>query len=165
MRCHILSSLLLGLFLAISIPAKATGNNDHLIVKILKCESGFRSDVYGDGGKAYGIAQFHKETFYRFANKAKPEMQKAGLWPAIYHNANHQVWLLNWAINHGHGSSWTCYTKIKHQERIKKLNEHRKRVEHFRSVYLRSYDSTRYVIPWSIHNLDRYANCRKYDFV
>lgn len=37
---------------------------------IIKClakhESGYRTDVYGDNGLAYGILQFHRPTFNRF---------------------------------------------------------------------------------------------------
>jgi len=37
------------------------------IIKCLaKLESGYRTDVYGDKGLAYGILQYHKPTFNRF---------------------------------------------------------------------------------------------------
>lgn len=166
MRCW---NCLLFLFLLLlsTLSFGANIGNSSIVLKILQCESNFRSNVYGDGGKAYGIAQFHRPTFNRFAMKAAPEMIKAGLWPAQYKNPTHQVFLLDWAIKHNYGSSWTCYTKIKHQERMKKINEHRKRVEHFRNMYLRSHHNSiqQFVGIGIFHNLGRYACYRNYGTV
>lgn len=142
-------------------------SQSQIVLKILQCESNFRSNVYGDGGKAYGIAQFHKPTFDRFALKAAPEMIKAGLWPPQYKNPTHQVFLLGWAIKHHYGKSWTCYTKIKNQERKERLNEHRKRIEHFRNMYLRSHHSSlqQLIGDRRFYNVGRYVCNRMYGLV
>ena len=113
MRCFIYTFFIVLSLSFSSITFGQDNNNNILVMKILQCESNFRSNVYGDGGKAYGIAQFHKKTFYYFAEKAKPAMKKAGYWPPIYKNASHQVFLLSWAIKTNYKpNSWTCYTKI-----------------------------------------------------
>lgn len=36
------------------------------LAQVIKCESGFYHDQYGDGTKAYGLLQFHKPTFNQY---------------------------------------------------------------------------------------------------
>lgn len=96
------------------VPLHSRAADPTLMTKIMKCESSLRNYVWGDGGKSFGIAQFRKETFYEFAVMAKEEMKAAKIWPARWHYPQHQVFLLNWGIDHGYGNRWTCYRKIKH---------------------------------------------------
>jgi hypothetical protein len=95
-------------------PLHARAADPTLMMKIMECESSLRYKVWGDDGKSFGIAQFRKETFYEFAVMAKVEMKAAKLWPARWHYPQHQVFLMNWGIDHGYGNRWTCYRKIKH---------------------------------------------------
>jgi len=99
--------------LAIS-PAAALAADARLILDILECESGYRTKVCSDGGKSCGIAQFQRETFYRFARLAK--LQNWGLGKPEWNNQIHQVKLLEWAIDNGLGNHWTCYIRLEHTE-------------------------------------------------
>ena len=67
-------------------PLHARAADTALMMKIMKCESSLRFDVWGDDGKSFGIAQFRKETFYEFAAMAREEMKAAKLWPASWHH-------------------------------------------------------------------------------
>ena len=71
--------------------------------KVIECESNYKHEVYGDGGKAYGIAQFHKPTFHWLSKKAGLKLK--------YRNRGHQILLLKWAIENGKGKYWTCYRR------------------------------------------------------
>ena len=79
-----------------------------LASKIMDCESGNDHFVcekggYCDNGLAYGIAQFHEDTFYWMAGLV-------GLQNADWKNQNHQEYLLRWAIiNKLAKQHWTCY--------------------------------------------------------
>jgi len=83
-----------------------------LMLRIMVCESGLRHDALGDDGKSYGIAQFRKETFYEFAALARRELHNAGIYKPNWHNPQHQVFLLNWGLDHGYGRRWTCFRNI-----------------------------------------------------
>ena len=80
----------------------------NLVINIIECESSGRHDVYGDDGISYGIAQFREETFYRFA-------KKAGFKRMYYKNPIHQLRVMNWALDNGYASHWTCYNKVTHK--------------------------------------------------
>lgn len=73
-------------------------------MSILLCESGIRHEgTWGDGGKSYGIAQFQLATFKDLRKEAgRPELQ--------WKNRDDQLWLLDWALRHGYGKYWTCYS-------------------------------------------------------
>lgn len=74
-------------------------------LEILTCESGIRHDnIWGDGGKSYGIAQFQYATF-------KDLREKAGRPDLRWKNRADQIWLLDWALRNGYGKYWTCYKK------------------------------------------------------
>lgn len=103
---------LIGIFL-LSASTQSYAASTSLIVKILQCESSFNSTAIGDHGLAYGIAQFHKDTFYEFAQQAEWRMRKAKMWPPKWHNAAQQIFLLNWGLDHGYANRWTCYKIIR----------------------------------------------------
>lgn len=86
----------------------------HLMLKIMKCESGMRYNAAGDDGVSRGIAQFRKETFYEFAAMSKRDKtwNKRGLGKPSWMNPAQQVFLLEWGLDHGYGKRWTCYRKI-----------------------------------------------------
>ncbi len=71
--------------------------------KVIECESNYKHEGYGDGGKAYGIAQFHKPTFLWLSKNAGLKLK--------YRNRGHQILLLKWAIENGKGNYWTCYRR------------------------------------------------------
>jgi hypothetical protein len=114
MDCSKISHMRVVAILLMLAPLFARGADPMMMINIMKCESNLRFNVWGDDGKSFGIAQFRKETFYEFANMAKGEMKAEKLWPAEWRHPQHQVFLLNWAIDHGYGNRWTCYRKINH---------------------------------------------------
>lgn len=96
------------LLLLFAAPVQAADIN--LVINILECESSGKHDAVGDGGIAYGIAQFHKDTFYEFA-------ALMGMQPADWHNSIHQLRVMNWALDHGYGGRWSCYRKLMKKEK------------------------------------------------
>lgn len=89
--------------------ALAYGIDPVLAVEVLKCESGFNHEgLYGDGGRAYGVAQFHKGTFEWFKKDAgRPDLE--------YTSATDQIELFAWAVKNGRASHWTCWRDIVHE--------------------------------------------------
>lgn len=82
---------------------------DFLADRIILCESGNNPNAKGDWNGteylAYGLAQFHLETFNLFKKLAnKPNLN--------YWSAEDQRWLLKWALVNGYASHWTCATKL-----------------------------------------------------
>lgn len=79
---------------------------DTVETNITQCESsGRHENIWGDGGKSYGIAQFHERTFNWMKNLAgHPEYK--------WKNKADQLALLDWAIRNGYGGHWRhCYTR------------------------------------------------------
>lgn len=104
-------SLLLALLVVCCVQAQAA--DSQLLHKIIMCESGrHHKNVWGDGGQAYGIAQFHKETFYRFARQAHLQHMH-------WKSEADQIVLLNWALDNGHANSWTCYKMVQENKLTK----------------------------------------------
>jgi len=75
-----------------------------LAYKIIECESNWRPNVYGDGGKAYGLAQFHKPTWNWLCGLYGVDLD--------YYNSQDQITLLIMALEDGRGYLWTCYNKL-----------------------------------------------------
>ncbi|MFA5542947.1 MAG: hypothetical protein WDA47_04175 [Bacilli bacterium] len=75
--------------------------------KVIACESGFKhDDIWGDNGKAFGVAQFWEDTFYWFADMA-------GLENPDWYNKEQQIYLLEWALeNPPLQNHWTCYRNL-----------------------------------------------------
>lgn len=97
-------------------------------LQILKCESDYRHDgLWGDGGKAYGIAQFHKRTF----NRLKVE---AGMPQLRWKSLQDQLRLFDWALRNGHAGAWTCASKTK-LAKVKKNNIAKKASLHEAGTY------------------------------
>lgn len=72
------------------------------LLKVAKCESSYRSHIYGDGTRAFGPFQYHKPTFIAFS-KLKGEQLD-------YYSYNDQVKLTAWIWKHypQYKSHWTC---------------------------------------------------------
>ena len=64
-------------------------------------------NVWGDGGLSYGPAQFQYRTFkWMRVMAGKPHLK--------WKNAQHQIYLLKWAIQNGHERHWrNCYRKAR----------------------------------------------------
>jgi len=73
-------------------------------LKIAECESSLRPNVFGDNGRAYGVYQFHKPTFYEFSAKFGEELD--------YYNSEHNIKLAIWALANDREYHWTCYHKV-----------------------------------------------------
>lgn len=87
----------------------AYGVDPIMAIEVLKCESGLRHDgVYGDKGKAYGIAQFWKGTFDAFK-------KEAGVPSLSYYSENDQIELALWGIRNGKAPHWSCWRKVIHK--------------------------------------------------
>lgn len=97
---------LAALLLLLAMPAQAV--EFEFAIDILECESsGEHRDKHGhlrkgDSGASIGIAQFKRETFELFKKRAgHPEWR--------HKNAIHQLRLMRWMLDNGHGKHWTCF--------------------------------------------------------
>ena len=75
-----------------------------LTMEIADCESDFIVDAVGDGGKAYGVYQFHKPTFREFSKKKGEKLD--------YFDTEDNIKLAIWALANNKGHHWSCYRKI-----------------------------------------------------
>lgn len=90
------------------------GVDTEVMTKVIKCESGFNPHVPGDHGAAYGLAQFHKGTFYGFA-------KEMGVRDYDYYNPLNQLEVMAWAFANGHQSHWTCFKLLGYGKIAKKV--------------------------------------------
>jgi len=75
------------------------GIQKDLMLSVIQCESGFKHDgLWGDNGMAYGIAQFHEDTFYEYAFKGMN-----------YYDLEDQIELAGWMFANGLQQNWSCY--------------------------------------------------------
>jgi len=74
------------------------------VYAIIKCESSWKEDAVGDGGRAYGLAQFHRPTWDWLTELSGKDLD--------YKNPQHQIELLTWAIENGRSYLWTCARKL-----------------------------------------------------
>jgi len=81
------------------------GANSAELLNVAKCESGLRTNVYGDGGYAFGVMQFHEQTFDLWSKQFGEELD--------YHSANDQIKLATWAFAQGNSYKlhWTCFKR------------------------------------------------------
>lgn len=71
------------------------------VYRIIKCESQWKFDAVGDGGKAFGLAQFHRPTFDWL-------VELSGLEGLDYYEPKDQIVLLDWALKNNREYLWTC---------------------------------------------------------
>lgn len=69
------------------------------ILNTVQCESSFRYNVYGDGGLAFGVAQFHKPTFDGYCN-------------GDYYSTKDQLTCMIKMFRAGQSYHWTCAVKL-----------------------------------------------------
>ncbi len=84
--------------------SKKYGVDKKLALDIAACESSFRANVYGDGGRAFGTFQFHRPTFEAFAQKMGEKLD--------YFNNEDNIKLAMWALANDKESHWSCYEKV-----------------------------------------------------
>lgn len=76
------------------------------VLKVLTCESNLQiGAIYGDGGAAYGIAQFHKPTFDLFSKELGKKLD--------YYSYQDQIELISWAFAHNKKNHWSCLNMVK----------------------------------------------------
>ena len=73
---------------------------------LIQKESGWKETAVGDSGKAYGIAQFWRSTFYGYA-------KKYGMDELQYENPSDQILLMVRMIADGQAFNWTAARGIK----------------------------------------------------
>ena len=70
--------------------------------RLVELESNWKVDALGDGGKAFGPAQFWETTFNQFKGEAgMPELK--------YRDPQDQLTLMAWAVRNNLGYHWTTY--------------------------------------------------------
>lgn len=84
--------------------ASLYGSNYNELMAVMKCESGYRLHVYGDGGRAYSLMQFHKPTFEAFSKELGETLD--------YYSPHDQIKLGAWAFAKGYQKHWTCASKL-----------------------------------------------------
>ena len=75
--------------------------NASTMLGTVNCESGFKHEgLYGDGGRAYGISQFHRPTFEQFC----PDLN--------YDKMQDQLQCMARMFSDDQQSHWTCFTNL-----------------------------------------------------
>lgn len=76
-----------------------------LVTRVIECESKYDHENVGDGGRAFGVMQYHKASFLRHAKlMGEPDLD--------YYSTHDQIKVGTWAIANGHGREWTAYRAI-----------------------------------------------------
>lgn len=80
------------------------GANEKELLAVVKCESNFRTEVYGDGKRAFGLLQYHQPTFTHFASLMGEELD--------YNSPHDQIKLTAWIFTNypQYKKHWTCWT-------------------------------------------------------
>ncbi len=89
--------------------ARRYGVDPKLAVAVAQCESELRTDVYGDHGLAYGIYQFHENTFNLFAREFKLSGMR-------YSDPEDSIQLAMISLANGKGDHWSCYRKLTREQ-------------------------------------------------
>ncbi len=84
--------------------AKKYGVDKKLALDIAHCESSFRANVYGDGGRAFGTFQFHRATFDAFSKELGEVLD--------YYDNEDNIKLAMWAFANNKEDHWSCYEKV-----------------------------------------------------
>ena len=69
---------------------------------VIQCESQFETAKYGDSGRAFGIAQFHKPTFDEYCS-------------GNYYNPLDQLNCMAKMFSLGQAGQWSCFKKLYNQ--------------------------------------------------
>lgn len=88
--------------------ANQYGVNPQLMRKTIECESQFKETAYNASdpyGGAFGVAQFLKPTFYRYAKIVK--IENPDIW-----NTDQQLEIMGYMFSIGQAKQWTCARKF-----------------------------------------------------
>ena len=82
------------------------GVNQTIFKKVMYCESGGKPAPKGhnDGGRAYGIMQFHRPTFDSYSKKLGEKLD--------YKSYNDQIKLAAYMFSIGEANHWTAYRAL-----------------------------------------------------
>lgn len=81
------------------------GIDSKLVSKVIECESKYDHTNLGDGGRAFGVMQYHKASFLRHAKlMGEPNLD--------YYSTYDQIKVGTWALANGHAREWTSYRAI-----------------------------------------------------
>ncbi|KKQ97138.1 MAG: hypothetical protein UT24_C0052G0009 [Candidatus Woesebacteria bacterium GW2011_GWB1_39_12] len=75
------------------------------MTRVMMCESSGKADAIGDNGLAFGLFQFHENTFNLFSKELGEKLD--------WKNPEHQIKLASWSFANGKQGHWTCYKKTK----------------------------------------------------
>lgn len=76
-----------------------------LVSKVVECESKYDHEQEGDGGRAFGVMQYHEASFKRHAKlMGEPDLD--------YYSTYDQIKVGTWALANGHAREWTAYRAI-----------------------------------------------------
>ena len=75
------------------------------MTRVMMCESTGKADAVGDNGLAFGLFQFHENTFNLFSKELGEKLD--------WKNSEHQIKLASWSFANGKQRHWTCYKKTK----------------------------------------------------
>lgn len=86
--------------------AKEYGASATELKKVAWCESGYKVTIYGDGGRAFFVFQFHKPTFTSWSSRMGKSLD--------YNNFQHHIKLAAWAFAQGneYKDDWVCSFKV-----------------------------------------------------
>lgn len=88
----------------IKVYAKEYEVSEKLLLSVAYCESKYNEKAIGDNGKAYGIFQFHRQSFDRFKKELGEDLD--------YSSAKDQAKLAAFAFSKGYQHHWTCFEKV-----------------------------------------------------
>lgn len=82
------------------------GVDASVLKKVMYCESQNKPNPkgYNDGGRAFGIMQFHKQTFQGYSKKLGEDLD--------YYSYHDQIKLAAYMFSIGQQRHWTCYDKV-----------------------------------------------------
>ena len=82
----------------IDIYAKRYDVSEKTLHRVIKCESGYKENAVGDGGKSFGLVQIHLPSH--------PEITKTQALDRVF-----AIEYLAKNVSKGNGKIWTCYRK------------------------------------------------------
>lgn len=74
--------------------------NGEDLKKVIQCESSYKVEAVGDGGRARNLLQFHKPTFDLYSKKFGEELD--------YNSGYDQIKLASWMWSKGLQYHWSC---------------------------------------------------------
>ena len=83
------------------------GQDPALLRKVAECESKYDTKIYGDGGRAFSVYQFHKGTFENWSKERGEVLD--------YNSYQDHIKLAAWSFAQGeeYRNDWTSYVAIK----------------------------------------------------